>query len=174
MIGGLDENARLASSSIRVHSCCRDSVSFYSTTYYPDRYLPPPFPFQNIIIRPSVVYPEREFGVALIATGSILVVLILTIQTVLSRFNRHRNQARQRNLSPNHFHSLLARSCFSICQHSEVGEGSRAGWQKEKGKMIRRIGETFSVPAPEPLLPHTYKVRFNGIRLLSFECIDLT
>ena len=150
------------------------AFSFYSTTYYPNHYLPPPFPFQDIIIRPSVIYPEREFGVALIVIGSILIALILTTQTALSHFDRHSNQVRHRNLPPNHFilcwHDLIS----AFCQHSEAGEGSRAGWQKENGKTIRRIGETLSVPAPEPLLAHTYKLRFNGIRLLSFECIDST
>jgi len=150
------------------------AFSFYSTPYSPCYYLPPPFHFEDIIIRPSVIYPEREFGVALIVIGSMLIALILTTQTALSHFNRHSSQARQRNLHLTAFilcwHDLIS----AFCQQSEAGEGSRAWWQKEKGKMIRRIGETLSVPAPEPLLAHTYKLRFNGIRLLSFECIDLT
>lgn len=114
------------------------AFSFYSTPYYPDRYLPPPFPFQDIIIHPGVVYPEREFGVALIVTGSILIVLILTTQTALSRFNRQQPSASEKSTPLTAFilcwHDLIS----AFCQHSEAGEGSRAGWQKEKGKMIRR------------------------------------
>lgn len=150
------------------------AFSFYSTPYYPSRYLPPPFHIEDIIIRPSVIYPEREFGVTLIVTGSILIALILTTHTALSHFNRHSNQALQRNLHLTTFilcwHDLIS----AFYQHSETSEGSQAGWQKEKGKVIRRIGETLSVPAPEPLLAHMYKMRFNGIRFLSFECIDST
>ena len=150
------------------------AFSFYSTPYNPHYHLPPPSPIEDIIIRPGVIYPEREFGVALIVAGSILIALILTTQTALSHFNRHSNQALQRNLPLTTFilcwHDLVS----AFCQHNEAGEGSRAGWQEEKGKVIRRIGETLSVPAPEPLLAYMYKLRFNGIRLLSFECIDST
>jgi len=150
------------------------AFSFYSTTYYPNRYLPPPYPIEDIIIRPSVIYPEREFGVALIVIGSILIALILATQIALSHFNWHSNQARQRNLFLTTFILCWHDFVSAFCQHNETGKGSRAGWQKEKGKMIRMIGETLSVPAPEPLLAHMYKLRFNGIRLLSFECIDST
>jgi len=150
------------------------AFSFYSTPYHSCFYLPPPFHIGDIIIHPGVICPEREFGVTLIVAGSILIALILTTQTALSHFNRHSNQALQRNLPLTTFtlcwHDLIS----AFCQYSEAGKGSRAGWQKEKGKMIRRIGETLSVPAPEPLLAHMYKLRFNGIRLLSFECIDST
>jgi len=114
------------------------AFSFYSTTCYPNYYVPSPFPFQDIIIRTSVVYPEREFGVTLIVAGSMLIALILTTQTALSHFNRHGNQALQRNLHLTTFilcwHDLVS----AFCQHSEAGEGSQAGWQKEKGKIIRR------------------------------------
>jgi len=58
----------------------------------PDVHLLPPFPIQDIILRPIVIYPERAFGVSLIVTGSVLVALILTTQTALSHFKRHRSQ----------------------------------------------------------------------------------
>jgi hypothetical protein len=74
------------------------AFSFYSVTYYPYYHLPPPFPIQDTIRYPSVIYPERVFGVSLIVAGSMLVSLILTAQTALSHFKRHRSQAIRRTL----------------------------------------------------------------------------
>jgi hypothetical protein len=74
------------------------AFSFYSIPYYPDIYLLPPFPIQDIIRYPIVIYPERAFGVALIVAGSVFVALILTTQTALSHFNRHRSQAIRRTI----------------------------------------------------------------------------
>jgi hypothetical protein len=83
------------------------AFSFYSVTYYPDVHLLPPFPIQDIVIRPIVIYPERAFGVSLIVAGSIFVALILTTQTALSHFNRHRSKAFRR--------TLPIGLCFSAC-----------------------------------------------------------
>jgi hypothetical protein len=70
------------------------AFSFYSVTYYPDVHLLPPFPIQDIVIRPIVIYPERAFGVSLIVAG-------------LSHFNRHRSKAFRR--------TLPIGLCFSAC-----------------------------------------------------------
>jgi hypothetical protein len=78
------------------------AFSFYSIPYYPhydyDRKILP-YPIQDsFVLRPVVIYPERAFGVALIVAGSVLVTLIMTTQTALSHFNRHRSQAIRRTL----------------------------------------------------------------------------
>jgi len=78
------------------------AFSFYSVTYYPDVHLLPPFPIQDIVIRPVVIYPERAFGVGLIVAGSVLVALILTAQTALSHFNRHRSPSNSANTTLRH------------------------------------------------------------------------
>ena len=73
------------------------AFSFYSVTYYPhydyDRQVLPYHIQDFFILRPVVIYPERVFGVSLIVAGSVLVTLILTIQTALSHFNRHSKRA---------------------------------------------------------------------------------
>ena len=76
------------------------AFSFYSVTYYPqydcDRKILP-YPIQDFfVLGPVVIYPERAFGVSLIVTGLVLVTLILTTQTALSHFNRHRSQTLRR------------------------------------------------------------------------------
>jgi len=76
------------------------AFSFYSVTYYPNVHLLPPFPIQDIIRYPIVTYPERALGVSLIVAGSIFVALILTAQTALSYFNRHRSQTLRRAQPP--------------------------------------------------------------------------
>jgi hypothetical protein len=78
------------------------AFSFYSVTYYPhydyDRKVLP-YPIQDFfVLHPVVIYPERAFGVSLIVAGSVLVTLILTTQTALSHFNRHRSQAIRRTI----------------------------------------------------------------------------
>jgi hypothetical protein len=78
------------------------AFSFYSVTYYPhydyDRKVLP-YPIQDFfVLHPVVIYPERAFGVSLIVAGSIFVALILTTQTALSHFNRHRSQAIRRTI----------------------------------------------------------------------------
>ena len=73
------------------------AFSFYSVTYYP-QYDMPPYMRSMVVLRPVVIYPERAFGVTLIVAGSIFVTLILTTQTALSHFNRHRSQAIRRTI----------------------------------------------------------------------------
>jgi hypothetical protein len=78
------------------------AFSFYSVTYYPhydyDRKILPYTIQDFFVLRPVVIYPERAFGIALIVAGSIFVTLILTTQTALSHFNRHRSQTIRRTL----------------------------------------------------------------------------
>jgi len=79
------------------------AFSFYSIPYYPhyDCYRKPLpyYPIQDsFVLSPVVIYPERALGVSLIVAGSIFVALILTAQTALSHFNRHRSQAIRRTI----------------------------------------------------------------------------
>jgi len=79
------------------------AFSFYSIPYYPhyDCYRKPLpyYPIQDsFVLSPVVIYPERALGVSLIVAGSVLVTLILTTQTALSHFNRHRSQAIRRTI----------------------------------------------------------------------------
>jgi hypothetical protein len=58
---------------------------FYTTPYIYDRD-PDVRPF---LVNSIVIYPEREFGLSLILSGSVLTTLIVPFQTVLSRSKRH-------------------------------------------------------------------------------------